>query len=176
MYTSTNKLFIAMPAPPVIAGARKELIQLNSAHTGIKWVPEENLHITVFFLGFVEVGHIPVIKQVMTDCLLNIPAFTLHMTGITLEGGRRDHPSMIWARFERDVHFSKLARKLGEKLVPYLSAPAKFPDPIPHITIARIKHNPAPNISVAITCEARFEGYELWRSISIEGGVKYEKL
>ncbi len=165
-----------MPSPPVIARARQELMQFNTEHTGIKWVPEENLHITVFFLGFVEIAHLAAIKQVMAQCLEPYPEFTLHLSGITLEGGRRDHPSMIWARFERDEQFSKLAAKLGNQLQPFLAAPPKFPDPIPHITFARIKHNPVPNIAVSINCDIKFEGYELWRSVSVIGGVRYEKL
>ena len=176
MEKDTNKLFIALPSPPIIAKVQQELIQRNEALTGIKWVPEANLHITVFFLGFVKIVHLPKVKEIMAKCLENKPVFTLHLSGITFEGGRPSHPSMIWARFERNVKFTELATKLGTHLSPLIDGPTKFPDPIPHITLARIKHQPAPQIDVEVQCDVPFKGYDLWKSISIDGQVKYEKL
>jgi RNA 2',3'-cyclic 3'-phosphodiesterase len=171
-----SKLFVAIPAPEAVAEALRQLRQLNAGLSGVRWVPEENLHITVFFLGFVDALHIPAIKVAMHECLADKPAFTLFLEGITLEGGRPKHPSMVWARFKKNEKFTKLAGELGQRLLPYLSAPSKFPDPIPHITLARIKHEPLPDVAVNVTCEIEFKGYELWRSVSVQGGVKYEKL
>jgi len=165
-----------MPSPPVIAQVHRELIQRNEALTGVKWVPEANLHITVFFLGFVDVGHLPKVKAIMEKSLENKPVFSLHFSGITLEGGRPSHPSMVWARFERNVKFTELATKLETQLRPLINGPTKFPDPIPHITLARIKHQPPPDIDVNVQCDLTFSSYDLWKSVSIDGNVKYEKL
>ncbi len=176
MEPAPNKLFIAIPAPSAIAMALRELVHLNSGLSGVRWVPEENLHITVFFLGFVDVLYIPAIKAVMNQCLKSAPEFTLQLEGITLEGARPNHPSMVWARFEKNINFTRLAGEIGLGVASYLAAPSKFPDPIPHITLARIKHGPMPDVNVILKCVIKFEGYELWKSVPVPGGVKYEKL
>lgn len=176
MKTVTDKIFVAIPAPDVISDVVRNLKSINPELTGVRWMPVENLHITVFFLGFVETVHIPEIKSAINACLEKAPAFTLHLRGISLEGGRPNHLSMVWARFEKNEGFSRLAGEIGQRVLPYITAPSKFPDPVPHITLARIKHAPYPDVSVNVNCDIEFKGYELWRSVSIPGGVKYEKL
>ncbi|MDQ3050151.1 MAG: RNA 2',3'-cyclic phosphodiesterase [Bacteroidota bacterium] len=176
METVFNRLFIAIPAPVIMKEVLVSLREVNAALKNVRWIREQNLHVTVYFLGNVEIVHIPLIQAAMEQCLQAAPPFTLQLDAITFEGGKLGKPSMVWARFHRNKQFTLLAGAIGKRVGPYVAAPSKFSDPVPHVTLARIKPGPVPDISVKVVCEIEFKGYELWRSISIPTGVRYEKI
>ncbi|MBK7850777.1 MAG: hypothetical protein IPJ66_06420 [Bacteroidetes bacterium] len=57
------RIFLAFPLP---LNLRKQLQQMFSGYSnaaGFRWAPEENLHITIFFIGEVEEEKIPLIRE-----------------------------------------------------------------------------------------------------------------
>jgi len=170
-----QKLFIAIPVPASIVEAAEKLQQQNQHLKSVRWVSSENLHITVYFLGVVEASLTDKIKVQMESCLIKCSPFTLQFEKFSPEGGKNNKPSMLWARFQRNPLFSGLVSELASSLVPEGAAALKFLNPVPHITLARIKSGAAPEIDLNFTCEIPFDGYELWESIRLKNGVKYER-
>ena len=111
----------------------------------------------------------------MKSCLENVSPFTIKFKCVTLKGQGK-HPGMIWAVFEKNDGFTALAGALDQKLRPLGATPARFPEPVPHITLAWIR-----NIEIPATPELQgenipFRGYELWSSHSTPEGVRYESI
>lgn len=90
--TKTNKkllrLFIGIPlhkkTNPEINNCLNNL--RNMAQKGnfpFRWIPEEDLHITLKFLGSTEESKIPLIKQTLAEISKNYSSFSLKIKGVT---------------------------------------------------------------------------------------------
>ena len=72
---STQRLFTAVPLPPDIRHRIASLIdQLAEVVEGVRWVPEENLHITLRFLGDCPPSTVPVMAGAMRKAARHLPA------------------------------------------------------------------------------------------------------
>ena len=169
------RLFIAMPVPAAYYRLLGALQQYYRDYTGIRWVPENNLHVTVFFIGNIASSNIPEIAIVMRDCLTNVSPFTLKFKSVILKGSGK-HPGMVWAMFDKNDNFTALANALDHKLRPLGATPARFPEPVPHITLARIRNMEIPGIPDVMGENIPFRGFELWSSHSTPEGVRYESI
>ena len=176
MEPSLCRLFIAIPAPAVCSTLLQELRENNPDMKGIRWVPDQNLHITVFFIGVVDVIHIPAIVAVMKSTLPLSNEFELIYKGVFHEGAKPNKPSMVWIRYERHEQFTGLSNAIGKELSAFITISSRFPDPVPHITLARIHQRNYLNIPTFNLDNVKFSGFELWQSISVEGGVHYKSI
>ena len=89
--------FIAIPlAANIAGGAIKFIRKLSELDDGIKWVPVENLHLTLKFLGDVENTEIPEICDVLADICDDYEPFPLEFAGA---GGfpNLDKPRILYA-------------------------------------------------------------------------------
>lgn len=172
----SKRLFIAFPACVEIVTLCDELRVGNLQLPGTKWTPQKNLHLTLFFLGETDTEFIPDILSVMDHVLLSTQNFNLEYETIAFEGARPGHPSMVWARFKKQPIFSKLVAEFSKQLTPYIQKASKFTDPVPHITLARIRSGPLPQLQTIPGCTININGFELWESIKIPGGVEYQVL
>jgi 2'-5' RNA ligase len=102
---------------------------------GAHWVPEENLHLTLRFIGEVD----EILAQDLHDALLDVqaPAFSLEIAGTgVFETGRRPHT--LWASVQKSDALVRLQGKIESALVRAgcEREARKFK---PHITLARLK-------------------------------------
>jgi 2'-5' RNA ligase len=104
----------------------------NALIPGLSWVREENLHITVLFLGETDESNIISIEQKLSALRMYSP-FHLQCQEV-IPISRRGKLSMIWAAFEDSPAFVELATRVSE----VLNHPADH-DPVPHVTLARVK-------------------------------------
>lgn len=89
----TIRSFIAVPLSREVARAAVRLVEkLREPGDGIKWVPTDNLHLTLKFLGEVENVEVPRICDVIREVLESYEPFDLHF------GGAGALPSMERAR------------------------------------------------------------------------------
>lgn len=169
----SKRLFVAIPLPEEI---RNVLASCSNSmvHPDLRWVPPENLHITLLFIGNVEAEQIPDIKQKLV-AVAETDAFTLQCEAITTVK-RRGKTSMVWARFKESTSFVRLAKEVSKAI-------AIPPDhhPLPHVTMARIKQRrnvPVDNSLFPAINHFQFEvnSFGLWESQLYPKGSVYSVL
>ncbi|MGE5371092.1 MAG: RNA 2',3'-cyclic phosphodiesterase [Solirubrobacterales bacterium] len=135
----TRRLFIAMDLPDRV---KTEVIrvknELSAGTGGVKWVEDENLHITLKFLGDVEEKSIEAIvdtiRRVIDGCgplrlALAQPGFFPN----------QHRARVIWIGMTGDLDgFMGLGERLDQALAPFGFAPD--PRRKIHLTIGRVKH------------------------------------
>ena len=173
------RIFLAFPLP---LNLRKQLQQMFSGYSnaaGFRWAPEENLHITIFFIGEVEEEKIPLIREKIKGVLSQQTSFHLEFEQFEFRGHSRK-PSMFWARFKKSEKFSVLSAKVASEVQQYMTLKIQHQDPIPHITIARLKRE---SDVEAISPESfakielpEIDFAELWQTVHRPSGVKYLSL
>ena len=123
-----TRLFIAVELPDEVRKNIIELInELKSSGAAVKWVAEENLHITLKFLGWVEDRKIDGVIELTAKAVSGSGGFKASFEGLgTFPPGKS--PRVVWVGVkEGDEELKKLAVSLGEK---------SFNS---HVTIGRIK-------------------------------------
>ncbi|WP_366553386.1 RNA 2',3'-cyclic phosphodiesterase [Aquibaculum sediminis] len=131
------RLFIALGLPEDV---RERLQFLAGGLPGARWVPPENLHLTLRFLGDVDNG----LARDIDDALhgMDFPRFELTLSGIGVftEGKRIN---TLWVGVENNPKLERLQAKVDQASVRAGVKPdrRKFK---PHVTLARgrIEHGP----------------------------------
>lgn len=136
------RLFAALSLPEVVADS---LTQLQSGLAGARWRPEENLHLTLQFIGDVD-------RHGLFECAsalsaLNAPGFDLRLSGCGFFGDRK--PRALWVGAENAPGLAHLQAKVATALARagHGGEKRKF---IPHVTIAYL--NGASRQAVAEYC------------------------
>lgn len=111
---------------------------LRQEKDGIKWVPEDNLHLTLKFLGEVIDRDVPAVCQAIRNVCQQIDPFALEFAGA---GGfpTSDRPRVIWAGI---VDGGESLISLVAALETELAKLGFKPEPRdyrPHLTLGRVK-------------------------------------
>jgi 2'-5' RNA ligase len=129
------RLFVALDLPPEL---RAELAALAGGIPGARWVPPENYHLTLRFIGEVENWQ----AQEVDDALAAIRghAFDLSLAGLgTFEKAGRIHA--LWVGAERNEALARLQHKV-ETALQRTGLPAERKRFCPHVTLARTERAP----------------------------------
>lgn len=141
MNGSRIRTFIAVQTP-VTTRLRKLLSKLNRLNAGAGGTPirEEQLHITLKFLGDVPFEQIPAISNVMSDCAGQVTCCELELHGLgAFPHARR--PSVVWLGVRQGEPLIRLAEQLETRLLPLGFAPERRPFH-PHVTLLRFRSRP----------------------------------
>lgn len=133
------RLFTGLSLP---ADLREGLSALQAGIPNARWVPPENLHITLRFIGEVDEPTAQAIHDALKD--IHDPAFAIDIQGIGLFGsGRQVHT--LWAGVEKAPPLLHLRDKIESALVRLGLAPEgrRY---YPHISLAKLKGAPPPKI------------------------------
>lgn len=126
------RLFVALDLP---AQVRERLRLLTGAKLpGARWVPPENMHLTLRFVGEVDHGRADDIDGALAGIAAR--GFDLTLEGVgAFESGRRVHA--LWAGVERNPALDHLRAKIESAVVRAGCEPErrKFS---PHVTLARL--------------------------------------
>ncbi len=122
------RLFVAVPLPDRL---REGLAAYGRAlpAPGVRWLPADNLHVTVRFIGDTPERDLPDLIARLREACATHPRFVLRVDGV------RPRPRMVWATIEPSERYARLAHDLG--------GDGDRP-PRPHITIARCRRRPPP--------------------------------
>lgn len=133
------KLFIGIRLSPELTDYLDSVIRknLSSPHDNIKWVPKDNLHLSVKFLGDTLEADLPDIEQALAVIALKSKPFDMDITELGTFGWKR-RPKIIFAAVKENPVLTDLKKAIEEEFgkigFEIESRPFK-----PHITLARTK-------------------------------------
>ena len=131
------RLFVALTLPEDL---RERLAALGNGLPGARWVPEDNLHLTLRFIGEVDGA----VARDIDDCLaeIDMPAFELGFERLDTFGDGRNLRALWVGVAQPTGELLRLQAKVEKAVVRAGLAPEsrKF---TPHISLARFKRNGA---------------------------------
>lgn len=170
------RLFVALSLPDHIKDA---LLDLGPGIPGASWVPYDNLHLTLRFLGEVRESEAADIDEVLSG--ISAPAFDLTLRGVNHFGPLHKARS-VWASVERSPALAHLRDKVDAAVVRAGLQPErrKF---IPHVTLARIKGETGHHLADYLARGGLFSAgpfavthFTLYESFLSSNGAIYEPL
>ena len=111
----------------------------KSTRRAVRWVPAENIHLTLKFLGEVSSGSVQELARMLRVEAVRHPSFQISVNGIgTFPNIRR--PRVIWAGSEVPPELTTLqeAIETGTRALGYPSEERPFS---PHLTLGRVSQN-----------------------------------
>lgn len=167
------RLFVAIPLPEDV---RASLAVLGGGVPGARWVPEENLHLTLRFLGELDGNTAHDVAESLAD--VRGQPFELCCEGVGhFETGRQ--PRVIWAGISASAELKELQARV-EKAVQRAGLPPETRKFSPHVTLARLKAAPADRVHSFIAHNNLFrsraftvDGFTLFSSFLSKSGSIY---
>lgn len=157
----TIRSFIALPITSAIQKSAAGLVhRLSGERDGIKWVPGENLHLTLKFLGDVDNRDVPQVCEVLRRCCSGIQPFNLQFRG----AGAFPDPARPRVVYAGIIQGGDSLIELVGRLEPALADLGFKPEPrdyVPHLTLGRTRggsRRGAPEVGDRIRGES---GYDL---------------
>lgn len=143
------RLFVALAVP---TEQRESLSRLRHGVRDARWVPEENMHLTLRFIGEVQEPRLPEIAEALRH--VRGEPFSLTLSGIGhFQNGRRIRS--LWAGIEKSDSLNQLQSRVDAAL----RAAGLPPDGrrfTPHVTLARLKNGAAHQVGSWIETNALF--------------------
>ncbi len=132
-----HRLFVAIRPPPAI---RALLLELMGGVAGARWRTDEQLHLTLRFIGEVDRHMARDVDAALAA--VHHPGFTLSLSGV---GGfdRRGEPATLWAGVAPHEPLRALHRKIDQALVRAGLEPERRAYH-PHITLAGLPRGAGP--------------------------------
>ncbi len=137
-----RRLFVGVSLTPEQASKLTRVVaNLNPSSARIS--KAENLHLTVFFLGYVAEGEIDQIKKRLKALTKDTRAFSLRFQEIIF-APKTAIKRMIWTVFETNDDFRQLTQDVFEELKSFTKEGYRD-NPITHVTLARFNHKDRPD-------------------------------
>ena len=173
------RVFVAFPLPLNWTESFMTISKMNSSLEKFRWIPSENLHITLFFIGEIEEKDLEQIAKKLNIVFRDHQAIHLFFESIELRG-KKNNPSMLWGKFRESESFISLAEKIYQSVKDLMTVEIVHKDPVPHCTLARIKPRAENNLLktefILQSTDLHVDAAELWKTIKYKEGVKYERL
>ena len=168
-----HRLFVAIRPP---APVRDRLIDLMEGVPGARWQDEEQLHLTLRFIGEVD-------AHIAGDALAALRSVSHRPFALALDGvgsfGKKGRPHSLWAGVAPHDEVAHLHRKVDQALVRAGLEPERRAYH-PHITLARINRAAGP-LDGFLSRHAGLSGpafdathFGLYESHMGQGGSTYE--
>lgn len=133
------RLFTGLEIPASLA---EELALMRGGLSGARWIDTENYHITLRFIGDVDLSTARAVAESLDD--IRRKPFTVTLGGLDAFGG--DKPRAIVARVSPTPALVDLQAE-QERLMRRIGIPAEPRKFTPHVTLARLRG--APGFAVA---------------------------
>ncbi|MBF9253946.1 RNA 2',3'-cyclic phosphodiesterase [Pontibacter sp. 172403-2] len=158
------RLFVAASLPASLKAQLQQLL-LPFEHPDIRFLPGQNLHLTLYFMGNVPLAQLPGIQQQIRQAAQQEPPFTLDFDCVET-GPKPKSPRLVWARFKPSLPFEQLSRQLTQAFSP---VPVREQKVIPHVTLARFRKNAPkptglPPVYASQPLQLTVDSVALWQS------------
>lgn len=171
-----HRLFVGIRPPLAV---REALIATMSGAQGARWQADEQLHITLRFIGEVDGRIAEDIDAALAG--LRVSGFDLSLDGVGVFTRGSGHPTALWAGVRPHDSITALHRKIDRAIV-RAGQPPERRTYLPHITIARIGNagalvEPWLAMHAGLTSEPfAVTQLELFESHLGQRGARYETL
>lgn len=139
---TTVRAFIAIDLPDILQQRLRSLdraLRPQCAELPIRWVPVDNIHLTLKFLGDVSPSNLALIEEIMQrECALAAP-FEVHVEGLGLFPDAR-RPRVIWVGVDGGEPLPQLQQRLEAGVV-HLGYPPEKRVFSPHLTLGRVQRS-----------------------------------
>lgn len=185
---SLLRVFIAIEIPVNVCDSiQKQTTRLRQmlGNDLIRWVPIQNMHLTLKFIGDTTTSHLDFLKQLIAREADSHSQFDLQLGGLGSFPTSRQ-PRLLWIGIHAPVDLSTLQKniEIGTTRLGYEQEERAFS---PHLSIGRVRQNITPpdlqKIRVALdTIQlgnigiARVDSIHLYKSDLQPGGSIYTKL
>jgi 2'-5' RNA ligase len=143
------RAFIAVELSPAIQDQlRKVILQLSPATRAVRWVPPENIHLTMKFLGDVEGSKIPLLQDNLQDETSRCQPFEIRVGGLGAFPNQR-RPRVVWIGVQAPAALSALVQAVEAATVP-LGFPTEERSFSPHLTLGRVSQHASPDEAAAL--------------------------
>lgn len=133
-----KKIFIGINLPEAVkkklVNYQEEIDKCFDDSCPIKWTRKDNLHIAMFFIGFVEYDELVDVFNKTEKALENLEPFRVELESITY-GPLGKTPKMVWVNGKKISEIIEANRNLEEALFEIRPTEHDF---TPHITLGRI--------------------------------------
>jgi len=146
----------------------------------IKWSKKHNLHITLFFIGYIELEELVSMIERVEKIAENHGSFVIDLKNISY-GPKASSPKMIWATGENSLELGSLQADLEKELLDIKKPDNGF---VPHITLGkviqwqfnRIEPEERPDIFKDVSLSFPVNSIEIMESNLGRGGADYAVL
>ena len=146
-----------------------------------KFVPKENWHVTMLFLGDVKDQLLPQLEKAMELAIQDVKPFVLYLDGIGAFPSIKK-PNILWAGVKGDLEplqllYEKLLVEIKKTKIPFDAKP-KY---TPHLTLARkverVITNGDPFKQISLTSTTwEVNALECYQSVLTSGGPIYKNI
>ena len=182
------RTFIAVEIPREIQSAiYQSTVNLRQTinRSYIRWVPPQNIHITLKFLGDVSPANLELLKQMLKAETAQVDPFSIQVGTLGVFPGLR-HPRVIWIGIDAPPALESLQRGI-ETATTRLGYEAENRPYSPHLTIARFNQRIStaelPQVrtilektSIGILGKVDIDAVHLFKSDLKPSGVVYSRL
>ena len=136
----TVRTFIAVELPQEIHDALRQLQDvLGGSMPDVRWTKASNIHLTLKFLGDVQVSRLDAISESLKDVAGQFPHFNVRLAGIGAFPNSRK-PRIVWAGIDQGAdELVQMAQKI-EASMKRLGFPREKRPFRPHLTIGRVRN------------------------------------
>lgn len=134
------RCFIAIEIPETIRRAIAVITDnLKQSGADVKWLADENIHITLQFLGATEDSVVPRIEETLRKILSPYSPFYITISRVgSFPGGRR--PRVLWIGIDESVPLVNLQKDIADGMLKF-GYPKEERGFTPHVTIGRVRSN-----------------------------------
>jgi len=146
---SVIRAFIAIELPAAIQDQLRKVIFLLTPGTGmVRWVPPENIHLTLKFLGDVESTKIQPLQSALRQEVGRCQSFEIRISGLGAFPNTH-RPRVLWTGVQAPAELAALAQAVESATVP-LGFPTEDRPFSPHLTLGRVSQHASPDEVTAI--------------------------
>ena len=178
---STLRVFVGVPVGAAVA-ERISAVRNEFGGEAVRWVPAENLHLTLKFLGDVEEAQVVSIRSALREALAGTAGFGVTARGLGVFPDAR-RPRVLWMGLAAP-ELAQVAGQVDRALEPLgvERAATRFR---PHATIGRWRRPEPPGVSLREELprwrdrefgEFRMDAVTLFRSTLRPAGATYSPL
>ena len=139
---SLLRTFIAIEIPQHIHKAIEDRTAGLKAALGpslVRWVPVENIHLTLKFLGDISPANVELLAQMLTQEARQQQVFEIRFEGLGVFPNPR-RPRVLWIGIQAPASLEALQHGI-EAAITRLGYPGEARPFSPHLTIGRVKQN-----------------------------------
>jgi 2'-5' RNA ligase len=160
-------------------------LKLRFPHNAVRWVPAQNIHLTLKFLGDVSIANLEALQKMIQAECEDIPPFDLSVGSVGAFPSL-NRPRVIWVGVTAPAVLSNLYRNI-ELAAARLGYPPEERPFSPHLTLGRAARNASPaelqqigqalrGYNIGFLGAVHIPAVHLYKSDLSPAGARYTKL